>query len=242
VAGRPWQPPNPSGAHFLAPRTAAELVRGAGVGPGDLVFDLGAGLGALTAPLAATGARVVAVERNRGYARSLTRRFASAGNVTVVEADLREVPLPGRPFRVVANIPFATTSVLLGRLMDRNASRLARADLVVEYGAAKRLTGPPRDARTRWWAARYDLRVVRRVPARCFRPVPGVDAAVLVIERCPLSPVAERRLAELLRAAAAAPHRPVRALVRGDLAAAGVHPRQAAGSVPPVAWRVLAAW
>jgi 23S rRNA (adenine-N6)-dimethyltransferase len=248
VVGRRRSPANPSGIHFLSPGLAAELVRGAGVVPDDLVFDLGAGLGELTAPLAATGARVVAVERHPGYARSLARRFAAAGNVTIVEGDLLRVPLPRRDFRVVANIPFATTTTaLLRRLLDRS-SRLVRADLVVQYDAARRLAGPPRDARGRWWAARYDLRLVRRIPARCFQPVPAVDAALLVVERCPLSPAAERLLADLLRASAAEPALSVRALVRGrlpggagPLLAAGVAPGQPAGSVPPAVWRAVAA-
>jgi 23S rRNA (adenine-N6)-dimethyltransferase len=239
VAGRRHAPANPSGAHFLSARLAADLVRGAGVGPGDLVFDLGAGLGALTAPLAATGARVVAVERHPGYARSLARRFPG---VTVVHGDLLTVPLPGRDFRVVANIPFAITSPLLRRLLDRGASRLSRADLVVEYGAARRLTGSPRDA---WWAARYAIRLARRIPAGCFRPVPAVDAALLVVERYPLSPAAERMLADLLRAAHSAPDRALRSLVRGRvgpaaLTRAGLSPGQPAGSVAPAAWRTLA--
>ncbi|MDT5037767.1 MAG: rRNA (adenine-N6)-dimethyltransferase, partial [Micromonosporaceae bacterium] len=107
MSGRDAAPPGRSGAHFLRPRFAAEIVRSTGVGPHDLVLDLGAGLGALTAPLAATGARVIAVERDLSYVRRLTARFADWPGVRVVSADLLAVPLPRRPFRVVANIPFA---------------------------------------------------------------------------------------------------------------------------------------
>ena len=236
MAGRPC------GAHFLPPGLAAEIVRAAGVRPGELVLDLGAGLGALTAPLAATGARVVAVEIVDGYARSLARRFPG---VTVVHGDLLAVPLPRRDFRVVANIPFHTTSALLRRLLDPGASRLARAHLVVQHAAARRLIGVPTDARSRWWAARYRIRLARRIPAACFRPPPAVDAALLVVDRPPLTPRAERLLAELMAGAARQPGRSARALVRGlagpaALSAAGIEPGQPAGLVPPAGWRALA--
>jgi 23S rRNA (adenine-N6)-dimethyltransferase len=182
VAGRRRPPANAPGAHFLPAWLAAEIVRGAQIRPDHLVFDLGAGLGALTAPLAASGARVVAVEINRGYAESLARRFASHPNVSVVTGDLRTVPLPGRDFRVVANLPFATTTDLLRRLLDAPAPRLVRADLVVERGFALRAIRSVSRQRLRWNRC-YEIRFVRSVPARYFHPPPAVDAALLVIER-----------------------------------------------------------
>jgi 23S rRNA (adenine-N6)-dimethyltransferase len=242
VAGRRSPPASPSGAHFLHPRIAAEIVRAAGVGPDDLVFDLGAGLGALTAPLAATGARVIAVERHIGYARSLTRRFDGQPGVRVVPGDLLTVPLPRRPFRVVANIPFATTAALLRRLLDPGGPPLAGADLVVEYGVARRLTGPPRDAEARWRSARYGLRVARRLPPGCFSPPPRVDAALVTLRPYPMSTEMERRLARLLAAADHQPGRAVRRLVPAGPAAlreAGIDPAQPAGSVAPECWRAL---
>lgn len=163
------------GAHFLDSRTASSLVRLAGVGPSHLVLDLGAGVGAVTAPLAATGARVVAVERDPGYASRLRRRFAERDNVTVVQGDVREVPLPRRDFHVVANIPFATTAALLRRLVDPRDTRLVAAHLIVEAGAAYRIAST--------WLGRYEAVVLRRVPRYHFHPAPSVDAAILAITR-----------------------------------------------------------
>jgi 23S rRNA (adenine-N6)-dimethyltransferase len=75
VAGRPLAP-NPAGAHFLRDRTLiARLARASGARTGGLVLDLGAGSGAITAGLAATGARVIAVERDPKLAARLRRRF-----------------------------------------------------------------------------------------------------------------------------------------------------------------------
>jgi 23S rRNA (adenine-N6)-dimethyltransferase len=215
VVGRAHSAPNHAGAHFLRDRrVAAELVRRAGVGPGDLVLDLGAGDGAITAPLAAAGARVVAVERDARLTRTLERRFAN-GQVTVVNGDLREVPLPRRPYLVVASIPFAVTAALLRRLLDDPRGALAGADLLVEWGLARRLASArPRDLATAWWASRFELRLQRRVPAACFRPAPRVDAAHLAIRPRPLAadPAGQRLLRAMLQAAFAHPALPLLAI------------------------------
>lgn len=175
-------PPNPRGAHFLTDRALiAQLVRASGAGPATLVFDLGAGYGALTGPLASTGARVIAIERDPALARRLRRRFGDDSRVGVVEDDLRRVPWPRRPFHVVASPPFALTTLLCRRLLGDDAVRLAGADLILAWGAAKWLSGEPRDTETARWAARYEIRLVRPVAAASFSPPPGTGAAYLRI-------------------------------------------------------------
>ena len=172
-----------TGVHFLSAHAVVRhLIRSSGVGPDDLVIDFGAGPGTITAPLAATGARVLAVEQDTAFVRKLTRRFADQPLVKVVHADLATVALPGRDFAVVANIPFALSTVLLRRLMTRPRRSLARADLVVEWGFARRLT-EARTKETARWAEKYELRVASRISRGNFRPGPSVDAAHLVIRR-----------------------------------------------------------
>lgn len=170
----------PTGQHFLKAQYAAELVRRARLARAELVLDLGAGNGAITVLLAGTGARVVAVERDQSLLRRLNRRFAHSANVTVVAADLRCVPLPNRPFRVVANPPFGCTTALLTRLLSNRDVLLTDAHLVLAHGAAVGLVQPHR-ALTRRWAARWQFDIVRRLPAACFLPPPSVDAAIVTI-------------------------------------------------------------
>jgi 23S rRNA (adenine-N6)-dimethyltransferase len=111
-------------------------VAGSPVTGRDVVCDLGAGLGALTRPLAATGARVIAVELHPGRAAALRAEFGGT-RVAVVERDLRDFTLPGRLFRVVANPPYAGVNALVRRLLADH--HLLSADLLVAEGAARGL-------------------------------------------------------------------------------------------------------
>lgn len=170
------------GQNFLRdPGQAARLVALAQLKPDDLAVDLGAGQGALTAPLATAAGRVVAVERDPAWARALRVRFADDEHVQVVEGDLLGVLLPGEPFSVVANLPYAVGTKAVRRLLV-DGHGLRAAVLVLQLEAARRIAGVPRSGRfAATWAPWYTVELVARLPATAFRPVPGVDAGVLKI-------------------------------------------------------------
>jgi 23S rRNA (adenine-N6)-dimethyltransferase len=167
------------GYHELSDLWATRLVRGAGIAPGDLVVDVGAGEGALTVQLVAAGAKVIAVELHPGRARRLRQRFGAG--VIVVQVDATDLRLPKRPFRVVANPPFGITSALLRRLLSPG-SRMVSADLVVPASTAARWAGGRGHEATRW-SGIYQARVVTRLPPSAFRPPPPMMTAVLRLER-----------------------------------------------------------
>jgi 23S rRNA (adenine-N6)-dimethyltransferase len=135
----------------------------------DVVVDLGAGLGALTRPLAATGARVIAVELHPTRASALRREFAGT-DVAVVERDLRAFTFPGRPFRVVANPPYAGVNQLVRRLLAH--PHLLSADLVVAEGAARGLV-----------ARHPQVTLGPRLPRHAFATPPPTAARVVQLRR-----------------------------------------------------------
>jgi 23S rRNA (adenine-N6)-dimethyltransferase len=169
------------GQHFLrSSRFAAELVRAARIQPDDLVLDLGAGTGLLTTALSRRAGRVIAVEIEPELAASLRRRLP---DVEVLTADAIRVPLPRQPFKVVANLPFDGATAILRRLLDPRVS-LRSADVIVEWRlATKRAAVWPSTQLSTFWAAWFELSVVRRLPKCVFSPPPAVDAGVLRIVR-----------------------------------------------------------
>lgn len=209
MAGRVAPQARPRGRHALRSRPFAdELVRDAGVVPGSLVLDLGAGGGILTRALAAAGARVRAVELDAAALHQLETRFGTDPRVEVVEGDATVLPLPAEAFAVVANLPFAAGTAILRRLLGDPRVPLTQLDAIVEWGlAAKRTAVWPSTLLGCTWGAWYELSLVRRVPRACFAPPPIVDAAVLraTRRRVPLvAPEQAAGYAELLHRAFAA--------------------------------------
>ncbi len=168
------------GWHRLADDWAARIVADAHITHGDLVLDVGAGTGAITARLVDAGARVVAVELHARRAAELRARFDGAP-VTVVRADAADLRLPRRPFHVVANPPFTITTALLRRLLSPG-SRLLTAALVVPVPVARRWEAGRAPGAQRWLRT-FDASVGSWVPRSAFVPPPPSAAATLVLRR-----------------------------------------------------------
>ena len=183
------------GQNFLRPELAERLVADADLRPGELVVEIGAGLGAITFALARRELDVVAVELDPVWAERLRERVRREAlrRVRVVEADFLAFRLPATPFRVVGALPFASTTDILRRLLDDPRVPLVRADLIVQWEVArKRAAEPPDTLLSTVWAQWWRFRLGRRIAADAFRPVPRVDGGVLVVTRRdpPLLPAA----------------------------------------------------
>jgi len=173
--------------------TVKAFVRLAGLVSSDLVYDLGAGSGMITRELAATGARVVAVECDPSLAKILRRRFDGMTNVEVCESNVAQVQF-GKPFKVVANIPFNQTAAILRRLcFDSPSPR--EAFIVLQREAAERFAGIGRNSAVslmlRPW---FDFLIVQEFHAHEFVPRPHVAVVLLHIvrRRSGLLPESER--------------------------------------------------
>ncbi len=161
------------GWHRLESHWAELIVTAAEVRPGELVVDLGAGTGSLTVPLLDAGARVIAVELHARRSADLRRRLADRDAV-VVESDVCDFRLPTRPFRILANPPFALTARILSML--GSARSLTRADLVLQRDVVRRL-----EAGERRPARRLRAHPLLDLPRAAFVPAAPVDTCVVTV-------------------------------------------------------------
>ncbi|NBO52350.1 MAG: ribosomal RNA small subunit methyltransferase A [bacterium] len=192
-----------------------QIIRAGDPHVGELVLEVGPGLGFLTEALLATGADVVAIELDTDLIPRLERRFAremQSGQLTLVHGDALTVDLDafiseGRLWRVIANIPYHVTSPLLHRFLLMSAPP-QRIVLLVQREVAERVAAPPGDWSylTVFVQARTRPALVSRVPREAFDPVPDVESAVLLLEQrvgsdaFPLNVHDEERLWRLVQA------------------------------------------
>lgn len=182
------------GQNFLADRGLAKKIAELATTPaGGTVVEIGAGLGALTAPLVERAHRVVAIERDRELLPVLRDEFAESleqGRLELVEADAKQTDLAallssGPSPRVLAgNLPYQLTGPLLS-LAVRFASELDRAVFMVQLEVAERLGakagGREYGALTVFVDAAFAVERALVVRRGAFYPQPNVDSAVVVL-------------------------------------------------------------
>ncbi len=199
------------GQHFVVdPNTVRRIARLAGVGPGDAVVEIGAGLGSLTVALAETGAQVTAVEMDRHLLEALGEVVAP-WQVRVVAADATTLDwedlLAGAPeWALVANLPYNVATPLVLDLLSE-VPRIRRMLVMVQAEVGKRLVAGP-GSRTYGIpsvlvAYHARARIVGEVPRTVFLPPPRVDSVLVELVRHPKPPVTAdpEVLASLVRAA-----------------------------------------
>jgi 16S rRNA (adenine1518-N6/adenine1519-N6)-dimethyltransferase len=227
------------GQHFLVDaRAVSKIVDAAEIDAGDTVLEVGPGPGTLTLPLAERAGRVVAVEIDERMIAPLQELLQGQDNVCVVHGDILEQDVPtlvgDGPFKVVANLPYYITSAVLRHLLT-SLHRPNTLVVTVQREVADRLLGRP-DRRNRHKQSRrmsllavsvqfYGVpRMVTRIPAGAFRPVPAVDSAVVRIdtyERLPWDVRDEGAFFGLVRAGFAQSRKQLRNALRHGLLRSG---------------------
>jgi len=200
------------GQNFVGdPNTVRRIARLAGVGPGDRVVEIGAGLGSLTLALAETGASVMAVEVDRGIVPVLREVGADQPLITVVEGDAMALDwttlLAGHDrWVLVANLPYNVATPLVCDLLDGVPS-IHRMLVMVQREVAERFCASPRTsaygAVTVKIACWGTARIACLVPASVFVPRPNVESALAEITRhdAPAVDVARDAMFRLVRTA-----------------------------------------
>jgi len=244
------------GQNFLQDNHALQkIVCAAELGPAEVVLEIGSGLGSLTRFLALSARSVTAVELDRKLFPALESVLASYKNVRLVEGDILKLnpgelmETPG--YKVVANIPYYITSVVIRHLLEADV-RPSRLVLTVQKEVAERIcAGAGRMSLLALSVQVYGKPIIgTTIPAEAFYPPPKVDSAVLCIEVYPQPIIPAEKLDRffiLIKAGFSQKRKTLRNALSGGLriaqaeseellSAAGIDPQRRAESLGLEEW------
>jgi 16S rRNA (adenine1518-N6/adenine1519-N6)-dimethyltransferase len=266
LRGLALRPRKGLGQHFLVSEAALQrIVAAAELSAADVVLEVGPGLGGLTRLLAAQAGHVVAVELDPQLAEILQRELAGQTNLTIIQGDILSLA-PGelvepfheqpddRRYKVVANLPYYVTSAILRHLLTADEPPQVIV-VTVQREVAQRIVAGPGEMSLLAVSVQFygQPRIVTRIPAGAFYPVPKVDSAVVRIDRRerPAAAVADagrffavvragfgQRRKQLRNSLAAGLDRPA-AEVEAALRRAGIEPRRRAETLSLAEWEKL---
>jgi 16S rRNA (adenine1518-N6/adenine1519-N6)-dimethyltransferase len=244
------------GQNFLVDSNILDVIgRAAELGAGDVVLEVGGGLGVLSEYLAEHAAHVHVVEVDTGLEPALRDALASHPNATLHLGDAVRLDLSfdPAPTKVIANLPYGVAATVILRTLELDTVQTWVAMVQREVG--ERLAAAPRTPAYGVPSViaqlSADVRVLRKVPRTVFHPVPNVDSVLVGLRRH--GPAADARLRTLVqrgfahrrkalaRSLALAPDADadIRDRAREALTAMG-HPADArAETLSPAEWRDL---
>jgi 16S rRNA (adenine1518-N6/adenine1519-N6)-dimethyltransferase len=184
------------GQHFLAsPAVLRKIVEVIDPQPGDVIVEVGAGRGVLTAALAAWNARVIALEKDGRLVPGLERDMPA--NVEVVHGDvlrfdLRDIFSKARvpALRLVGNIPYSISTPLLFRILDDRAILSDCIFLLQKEVAGRVVAGPGSKSYAPLGILlqnEFEAGIAFTVAPGSFSPPPKVQSVLLTLRRRPVA-------------------------------------------------------
>ena len=178
------------GQNFLVDRNLLDVIeRLAGLEPGDIVLEIGGGLGVLSERLAGRVGHVHVVEIDLTLEPDLRSVLTPFANVTLHMADALELDLAAlapAPTKLVANLPYGIAATAILRTIEELPG-VGRWLVMVQREVGERLAAQPGTAAYGIPSVLAQLgcqvKVLRPVSRTVFRPVPNVDSVLIRLER-----------------------------------------------------------
>jgi 16S rRNA (adenine1518-N6/adenine1519-N6)-dimethyltransferase len=162
-----------------------KLVSALELRPDDTVIEVGPGLGTLTELLAASGATVIAIEKDDRLSEYLRSKFENQKNVKIrnediLEFDTKTQDLAPNTYKLAGNIPYYLTSRLL-KIVFENWPRPELLVLMLQKEVAQRICAKPPKMSLLAVSVQYysEPKAVSYVSRGSFYPAPEVDSAII---------------------------------------------------------------
>jgi 16S rRNA (adenine1518-N6/adenine1519-N6)-dimethyltransferase len=182
------RPSKKFGQNFLIDKGAIKkIINAADLKSGDVVLEIGPGIGVLTQELVKRVKRVVAVEKDQKMIEILEKTMGSFENVKIIHGDILKIENwkleIGNSFKAVGNLPFYLTAPVIRQLLENAGVEPRQITLVVQKEVAQRICA--RSPRMNLLAVSVQFyaepKIIAYISQKSFWPSPEVDAAIIKI-------------------------------------------------------------
>ena len=197
------------GQNFLTDTNLlSAIVMDAGITKDDIVIEIGAGAGVLTAQLAKAAKSVTAYEIDTRLEPILAANLSGYDNVRVIYGDAMRMDItkgvPSYGYKVTANLPYYITTPILFHFLE-SANPPKSMSVMVQLEVAERIIAGPGSSAYGALSAAIALRgkatLVRKVGRNMFSPPPNVDSAVVRIDLIENTDIDYEGVSKLIRCA-----------------------------------------
>jgi len=189
------------GQNFLVePSIAKKMVEALDIQKGDLVVEIGAGMGALTdvlvKKLIGVKAEAKILEIDRRFVKDLEAKYKKKSKIKVIQGDvLRWLPAykTRKNFKVIGSLPYYITSPILHSIV-RHKNNISVAVILIQKEVAEKIAKKCPDASylSTYLQTFYKVEIVKKVPKDLFIPTPKVDGTVVKMTKLDKSPVSKK--------------------------------------------------
>lgn len=173
------------GQNFLINKgILAKIIAAGSPKAGDTVIEVGPGKGSLTESLVASGAKVIAIEKDHRLIEELTQEYKKK-DVEIIESDILEInphklDIKEGHYKIIANIPYYITSHFIRDIFEK-WPRPQLAVLMVQREVAQRMKAKAGDMNLLALSVQFyaDIELVANVSKGSFSPPPSVDSAIV---------------------------------------------------------------
>ena len=183
-------PSKAKGQNFLVDQNMLDaMVRSMNLQEGEQVLEVGPGTGVLTKMMLDAGCKLTSVETDKKLFKYLTENIDHP-NFTLVYGDACKVDYDeiidySKPFRCIANLPYAISSIFIARMTEL-PSPPTEMYFLLQKEMAERFSAKPHTKKYGSLTVRagvlYESKIIRKVPPQVFHPPPKIDSSFIYMK------------------------------------------------------------
>jgi len=174
------------GQNFLIDKLAIKkFLKAANLKSGDIVLEIGPGIGNLTIKLAKKVKMVITVEKDPKMCEILKEVLNDFKNVKIIQADILKLPslkLPTKNYKIVADLPYYITAPAIRKFLE-SENHPEEMVLIIQKEVAQRICAKPPNMNLLAVSVQFYAKpeIICYVSKKSFWPQPKVDAAIIKI-------------------------------------------------------------